>query len=103
MTSDLPDMSGDHNCADLDPELFFPAGDDAERARTRLCIGCPYLGPCRDYALAHDVQGVWGGTTYQQRREARRRRSIRARPVRVLTRNPDADAARKSRARRGVA
>ena len=32
---------------------------------------CPFLQPCRAYALTHDVEGVWGGMTAEERRQVR--------------------------------
>lgn len=36
-----------------------------------LCRRCPFLEPCRNYALAEDVHGVWGGLTDDERRSHR--------------------------------
>ena len=32
-----------------------------------LCSACPFVDECRDWALTHDVYGVWGGTTEDDR------------------------------------
>jgi hypothetical protein len=64
------------NCADLDPDLFFPAANDLKglRAAKRLCHGCPALVECLEFALALERgtghsgrSGVFGGTTPRQR------------------------------------
>jgi WhiB family redox-sensing transcriptional regulator len=57
------------------PEIFYPP--DNTRARTKLlwearakqvCVRCPVLTECRDYATrAREPHGVWGGTTPQDR------------------------------------
>lgn len=36
-----------------------------------LCGTCRYVDECRDWALSHDVYGVWGGTTEADRVEIR--------------------------------
>lgn len=37
-----------------------------------LCAGCPFYQECRDYAIAAEEEnGIWGGTTPEQRRELR--------------------------------
>lgn len=64
-------------CVGATTELFFPGrGDNSIRAKA-VCAGCPVLAECRDYALAAPDQlvGVWGGTTYGERRQIRRVRN----------------------------
>lgn len=59
------------------PELFDVADDpDAVRRAVAVCAGCPVLSACRRYALAHDVAGVCGGLTRDQRSRWQRRRAI---------------------------
>lgn len=41
-----------------------------------LCRECRLQPACLDYALRHDVTGVWGGTTGAERVELRRRRGL---------------------------
>jgi WhiB family transcriptional regulator, redox-sensing transcriptional regulator len=61
-------------CQDADPELFFPVSavgpgrEDIARAKA-VCASCPVRRPCLEFALAtHQVHGVWGGTTEEERR-----------------------------------
>jgi len=65
-------------CANTDTEAFFPerAGGptgEVKRAK-RICLTCPVLGDCLDYALHAEPQvyGIWGGTTETQRHKLRR-------------------------------
>jgi WhiB family transcriptional regulator, redox-sensing transcriptional regulator len=65
-------------CLGSNPDLFFPLGGtgrllaQAEMAK-RLCLGCEVRGPCLQYALeTNQVNGVWGGTTEEERRTIRR-------------------------------
>ena len=63
----------DRACLGTDTELFFVGGDDAELlepARER-CRRCPIVDGCLAYALTHDVDGIWGGTTPREREEIR--------------------------------
>ena len=61
-------------CREADPELFFPVtarGPGAgEIARAKaVCAACQVRRQCLQYALAtHQVDGVWGGTTEDERR-----------------------------------
>jgi WhiB family redox-sensing transcriptional regulator len=77
-----PLFDGTQPCRDADPELFFP--DDAGTAKKRndqakaICADCPFAQPCLAYALTvkthvgYFLDGVWGGTTKQQRTRIRR-------------------------------
>ena len=74
----------DAACRDADPELFFPVGTAGPaqhqiREARRICRGCPARAPCLAWALHHGItDGVWGGTTEEQRRALRS--LARARP-----------------------
>lgn len=63
----------DRACIGTDTELFFVGGDDPdllEPARER-CRRCPIVAGCLLYALTHDVDGIWGGTTSREREQIR--------------------------------
>lgn len=45
----------------------------------RLCTGCPVGNACLTYALADpSLEGVWGGTTWEERRQIRRNKEAAA-------------------------
>jgi WhiB family redox-sensing transcriptional regulator len=73
-------------CLHTDPDVFFPvaAGTAASKqvARAlRICDGCPVKGQCLDFAMrSGEKDGIWGGTTPEERIRARRARNRR--PVR---------------------
>ena len=60
-------------CRDVDPDLFFPLGTSGaslpqiEEAK-QICRMCPVCGPCLQWALDSGDDGVWGGTTEDERR-----------------------------------
>lgn len=63
-------------CADpeqVDPEVFFPVSEEDERVgqAKAICAGCPVVESCLQFALRTGVEGVWGGTTDQERRQVR--------------------------------
>ncbi len=65
-------------CRDADPDLFFPVGmagpalRQIEQAK-RICRACPVQARCLAWALDHGVtDGIWGGTTEDERRVIRR-------------------------------
>jgi WhiB family transcriptional regulator, redox-sensing transcriptional regulator len=68
-------------CRFEDPDLFYPPEEERgryaalrEMLAKRICLGCPVLRECTDYALANDERyGVWGGLTPADRNRLRRR------------------------------
>ena len=70
-------------CQAAEPELFFPvsaAGPAVAQvvAAKAVCQGCPVRAECLRYAVrtAQD-HGIWGGTTEEERRQARRGQAAR--------------------------
>ena len=68
-------------CRDADPELFFPVGKlgpalvQIGQAK-QVCARCPVRSACLEWALRTGQQaGVWGGTSEDERRALRQRRS----------------------------
>jgi WhiB family redox-sensing transcriptional regulator len=72
-------------CQHADPDIFFPisaAGASARQVRAAkvICAGCPVQPACTDFALEHrELQGIWGGTTDDERKKLRRARARTAR------------------------
>jgi WhiB family transcriptional regulator, redox-sensing transcriptional regulator len=64
-------------CRQADPELFFPisavTGTAAQqvKAAKAVCRPCPVRAICLSYALEAKPEGIWGGTTPEERRAAR--------------------------------
>lgn len=86
-----PRYDGTQLCLDIGADAFVIPGDQHEEnaALKRVCGPCPFLEPCREFAVSYDVMGVWGGTTYAERRRIREKLKIRPIPVAL----PDAGAA----------
>jgi WhiB family redox-sensing transcriptional regulator len=66
-------------CRQADPELFFPiatakgpAARQVEAAKA-VCAACAVRAKCLSYALEGMPDGIWGGTTMEERHTARRR------------------------------
>lgn len=66
-------------CQAEDPEIFFPiaaigpARDQATAAKA-VCRRCPVQQPCLSYAVRTAQDGIWGGTTRDERRALHRYR-----------------------------
>jgi WhiB family transcriptional regulator, redox-sensing transcriptional regulator len=96
---DRPDWMARGACRGSDPELFFPVaapGSAAEQvqAAKAVCGRCPVRGRCRAYALRTMPDGIWGGTTWEERAAVRARSIMSA----ALQAEPADD---ESRERRG--
>jgi hypothetical protein len=48
---------------------FFPGRGESAAPAKAVCRRCPVRSPCLEFALKHDVSGVWGGTSERQRRQ----------------------------------
>jgi WhiB family redox-sensing transcriptional regulator len=65
-------------CLREDPELFFPAELPGPAPLQRIsmakavCGRCPVRRSCLAYALRTRQDGIWGGTTTEERRAIRR-------------------------------
>jgi len=60
------------SCQDLNTELFYPDKEifteAEEKVFRNMCIECPAMMACLEWALAHEKWGIWGGTTPANRR-----------------------------------
>lgn len=69
------------NCADMDPNVFYPERGDHLHLREAkaVCAGCTVRDECLAYALAPPVEkwGIWGGTSERERRRMRSVLAIR--------------------------
>jgi WhiB family redox-sensing transcriptional regulator len=69
-------------CLTADPDLFFPisatSGSAGQVGRAKaICAGCPVRADCLRFALdLRDMQGIWGGTTDDERKKLRRARVV---------------------------
>ena len=70
-------------CLNADPDLFFPVAvgnavsKQVSRA-LRLCQECTVRQHCLDFAMqTGEKDGIWGGTTPEERVRARRARNRR--------------------------
>jgi len=65
-------------CRHEDPELFFPiaassAGLPQINTAKAVCRGCAVRGACLSYGLENRQDGIWGGTTLEERVAIRQR------------------------------
>ena len=72
----------DAACAEVDPEMFFPAsgGSDQIAAAKAVCGRCRVRAECGEYAVRTvQVHGVWGGKARNDLRAERKRRKSNGR------------------------
>ena len=61
-------------------DMFYPASDADSGPAKAVCESCAVQVPCLEYALARrEPEGIWGGTTFVERRSLLRRRRERER------------------------
>lgn len=82
-----PDFTGEEPCVEVGGDMFFAADDDGryyniDKAKA-VCGTCWMQPECAEYAINHDVAGVWGGLSEPQRRLIRKQRNIQPIPVRI--------------------
>ena len=81
----------DSVCAYEDDAPMFPDPEDHQTIAyaKSLCARCPVIAECLSAALDRNEQGVWGGTTQDERRQWKRaeyNRTSRARAASVSSR-----------------
>jgi len=66
--------NGGVECSQL-PDAFFPEDELDHSQRKQLikvaklvCADCPVKALCFDYAFSANMQGIWGGSTADERR-----------------------------------
>jgi len=57
-------------CKDMPTDMFFPpSGMTKQAARAKaVCGTCEVRVQCLQWALTNKEFGIWGGTTYEERR-----------------------------------
>ena len=60
-------------CVGMDPNLFFiqrhQMGYSKQKAKIKkMCAKCPVQSKCLDWALRNNEEGMWGGTTEDERK-----------------------------------
>ena len=59
----------------LKPEWWYPEQNNYHGGQLakRVCLRCPVMKECLDWALKHDEEhGVWGATTPRERQRIKR-------------------------------
>ena len=68
-------------CQNADSNIFF---DDEALAAKRVCYHCPSRQPCLLYACEHDLVGVWGGYTEEERAKLTLRQNLADGRIRIV-------------------
>lgn len=69
------------------PDWFFDdvikdrGGREHAPLQKQFCKDCPVINQCLEYAMKVDVHGVWGGTTYYERKQIRRQLGLKAEQI----------------------
>lgn len=78
-----PRYDGTQPCVEIGPDGMHPYGSDHVQvaAAKSVCGPCRFVDACKEFAVSYNVQGVWGGTSYADRRRERQRLGISAIPI----------------------
>jgi hypothetical protein len=80
-----PDFDGSQPCASIGVDLFyyeygqghsFREAKIDEQALRKVCASCSFLTRCATYAIQHEEFGFWGGMSYKEREEYRKKNNI---------------------------
>ena len=76
-----PAYDGSEPCRQVDPEIYYPSSFNAMTRMTRalmdsLCNDCHARDACLMWALHHEREGYWAGTTPEDRYRLRRQMGI---------------------------
>ena len=79
-----PKFDGSEVCAQIDPEIWFPTAINQTGALAkRLCLSCPWLQKCLEYAVQVDVVGIWGATNEKQRSKNRKASKVKVEKLNI--------------------
>ncbi|WP_277754896.1 WhiB family transcriptional regulator [Pseudactinotalea terrae] len=71
------DWRDEAQCAQTDPEAFFPDKGGSTREAKMVCATCPVLQECLEWAIqTGETFGVWGGLTERERRAYARQHGL---------------------------
>jgi hypothetical protein len=66
-------------CRNVDPDVFFPRTREkhieeaiAHQVAAKYCNGCPNQTPCAVWGILFEADGIWGGLSAGERRQARK-------------------------------
>lgn len=98
MTTYATDWRAAGACLSADPELFFPISkggvtDRQVAVALSVCASCTVRQQCLDFAMQMaETNGIWGGTTPEERIRARRKATRRRKEAQVWHETPEARA-----------
>jgi len=79
----VPLWDGSEACSGIGVDIFYDdsrknvyQGREHREALTAICLSCPRLNECSEYAIKHEQYGFWAGMTEDQRHEYRKKNKI---------------------------
>jgi len=79
-----PYFDGSQPCAEIGGDMWFPDEYGDMKGFTpelrKICNSCPFIKPCFEYAVTHDVDGLWAATTGIDRKNYRKKYGIKIIP-----------------------
>jgi len=72
-------------CRNLNGDDFFPDSkqelEERLAAIKQICDSCIHKTDCYSFAVIHQVEGIWAGTTYEERKRNFRDQEIRGKKI----------------------
>ena len=82
-----PKFDGTQSCYSTDVESFYPlVGNSDPRTEDmqyvlKLCNSCPFKQQCFEWAICHEIHGIWGGTSENYRKQFRAKNKVGVVPL----------------------
>jgi WhiB family redox-sensing transcriptional regulator len=74
LAKDTPGWRKMADCRGMDPRIFFPVKDSDSDQGLAICADCRVWVDCLKFAIKnHELNGIWGGCTEDQRRTGTKR------------------------------
>ena len=58
-------------CTNTDSKVFYHNNIVDDLKAIGVCLDCPVMDECLEFAIKHEEHGVWGGTTERERNKIR--------------------------------
>lgn len=77
------------SCREIgDPDYWIEESVENQRIAKRICTGCEHKIECAEYAITHEVIGIWGGLSTKERATIASRRRVVRIPIMMWPTSP---------------
>jgi len=81
-----PAYDGNEPCRQVDPDIFYPVTFNGLAMSTKallnsMCNDCHMREPCLSWAIGHEKEGYWAGTTPEDRMRLRKKLGVKLQSI----------------------